>query len=74
MDKGTRNKWINGALYPCVAVGKYPQIYVERTMHNKYKGLSISLFEVKGENGYVISLTNRMARLLIKRLKLALAG
>ena len=65
-------KWINGFLYPCCKIGKYPQIYVERIMHGKYRGISVSLFEVKGETGYTISLTTRMARLLAKRINLAL--
>ena len=67
-------KWINGTIYPCKKIGEYPQIYAERTMHGKYRGISISFFEVKGQSGYVISLTNRMARLLIKRLNMAIDG
>ena len=53
-------KWFNGVLYPCCKIGKYPQIYVERSMHGKYRGLEISLFEVKDESGYKISLTTKL--------------
>lgn len=65
-------KWINGYLYPCCKIGKYPQIYVERIMHGKYRGVSISLFQIKGQSGYKTELTNRMARLLAKRINQAL--
>ena len=65
-------KWKNGALYPCRPIGQYPQIYVERNMHGKYRGISISFFEVKGQDGIGMSLTRRMAKLLSKRINLAL--
>ena len=65
-------KWIDGAIYPCKPIGKYPQIYVERTIHSKYKGIIISFFEVRGETGQLVSMTNRMARLLVKRINMAL--
>lgn len=68
------SKWLNNTIYPCKPIGKYPQIYIERVMHGKYKGVSINCYEVKGELGTVISLTTRMTRLLIKRLKLSLEG
>jgi hypothetical protein len=69
-----RNKWINGYLYPCKKMGSYPQIYVERVMHGKYRGIGIDFFEVKGETGYTFSMTTRMARLLAKKITLALEG
>jgi hypothetical protein len=68
------DKWLNGVLYPCKKLGNYPQIYVERVMHNKYKGIAIQLFEVKGQTGYTVSLTKLMARLLVKRINSALEG
>lgn len=67
-------KWINGIIYPCKPIGKYPQIYCERIMHGKYRGIEIQCFEIKGKNGITISLTNRMARLLNKRIESALKG
>lgn len=65
-------KWLNGVIYPCKKIGSYPQIYVERNMHGKYRGIAIQLFEVKGESGMQISMTTRMARLLAKRITLSL--
>ena len=67
-------KWLNNTIYPCKKVGTYPQIYTERVMHGKYRGVCINLYEERGGSGTVISLTNRMARLLIKRLNSALEG
>ena len=65
-------KWINGELYPCKKMGSYPQMYVERVMHDKYKGVAIRCFEVKGMPGYTISMTNSLARTLVKKIMLAL--
>lgn len=67
-----KNNWINGCIYPCKRIGSYPQIYVERVFHGKYKGVSICCFERQGEEGTKISLTTRYARLLLKRLKMCL--
>lgn len=73
-EKKSNKKWINSTIYPCRDIGKYPQIYTERVMHGKYRGVSINLYEGYKEIGTVISMTNRMTRLLIKRLQMALNG
>jgi len=67
-------KWLNGTIYPCKPIGKYPQIYCERVMHGKYRGIAIQCFEIKGQEGITISLTNRMARLLKKTHRVSVRG
>jgi hypothetical protein len=66
-------EWLNGTIYPCKPIGKYPQCYVERVMHGKYKGIEISWFEECGGTGGIsISMTTKYARLLQKRINQAL--
>jgi hypothetical protein len=65
-------KWLNGTIYPCKKIGTYPQVYVERVMHGKYRGIAIQVFETKGGIGTTLSMTTRATRLLIKRLILAM--
>lgn len=65
-------KWLNNTLYTCKPIGKYPALYIERCMHGKYKGIKLSFFEYPNGKGCVISLTKRYARLLKKRIELAL--
>lgn len=66
-------KWLNNTIYPVRKIGDYPQIYVERVLTDKKdKALKISFFAVKDEPGYAIFITKKDARLLNKRIKLAL--
>jgi len=65
-------KWLNNTIYPCRKMGTYPQVYVERIMHGKYRGIAIQVFETKGGVGTTLGMTTRYARILIKRLNLAL--
>ena len=61
--------WVNGKLYHCRRIGVYPQIEIERNVHGKYRGLSIGFFEGRGGQGATVSITTRMAKLLVKRIK-----
>ena len=65
-------KWLNNTIYPCKKIGTYPQVYVERVMHGKFKGIAIQVFEGRGALGTTLSMTTRATRLLIKRLNMAL--
>ena len=66
------SRWLNGTIYPCKKIGTYPQVYVERIMHGKYRGIAIQVFETKGGLGTTLSMTTRATRLLVNRLQQAL--
>ena len=68
-------KWDReNVIYPCKRMGTYPQIFIKRTMHGEYKGLSISFYETEGGVGITVSMTTRLARILVKKIEQAIKG
>ena len=67
--RAVKAKWRNGYIYPVKKIGKYPQMYVQRAMHGKYRGITIGVFQEKNKEGYTVSMTIRFAKLLKKRIE-----
>lgn len=66
-------KWENAHLYTCKKYGTYPNIYIERCLHDGKRAIKIGAFD-KNKNGLALVFPLRIARTLQKKLMQCIEG
>jgi hypothetical protein len=68
-------KWDVNVIWPTTAIGKYPQIYVKRTINPASNQKLVDIEVRRGAEagqGFMFRITKRQARMLARRLMQAL--